>query len=84
MDAIITRYSSKIRRLAHSDSLIKATGVSGFAQAVLVPELSVLLIKEDMGIDDEAARQIIRDSMEIGDWVNSEENDVVKRVERRR
>lgn len=46
-----------------------------------MPELSVLLIKEDMGIDDEAARQILRESMEIGDRVNSDENDVIEWVE---
>lgn len=63
--------------------MVKVIGVSGFAQAVLVPELTVLLIKEDMGIDDDAARQILRESMEIGDWVNSEENDVIQQVEER-
>jgi hypothetical protein len=81
LDAIITRYSSKIRRLVASDSLIKTTGVSGYAQAVLVPELTVLLIKEDMSIGDEAARQVLRESMEIGERLNYDGNDVVKQVE---
>ncbi|KAK2762087.1 hypothetical protein FQN54_001094 [Arachnomyces sp. PD_36] len=81
LNAIISRYSSKIRRLASSDSLIKSTGVSGFAQAVLVPELTVLLIKEDMGIGDEAARQVMRESMEIGDRVNDDGSDVIKQRE---
>lgn len=46
-----------------------------------MPELSVLLVKEDMGIGDESARQILRESMEIGDRVNSDESDVIEWVE---
>lgn len=45
-----------------------------------MPELTVLLIKEDMGIDDEAARQVMRESMEIGDRVNDDGSDVIKQV----
>ena len=79
LDAIITRYAAKIRRLSFSDNQVKAAGgVSGFAQAVLVPELTVMLIKEDMSVEDDRARQILRESMEIGDLVNDEENDVVE------
>jgi hypothetical protein len=79
LDAIITRYAAKIRRLSVSDDQVKAAGgVSGFAQAVLVPELTVMLVKEDMNVGDEGARQILRESMEIGDLVNDEENDVVE------
>ena len=43
-----------------------------------MPELAVMLVKEDMGIDDdERAREILRESMEIGDLLNEEEDEVV-------
>jgi hypothetical protein len=42
-----------------------------------VPELSVLLVKEDMGVSDEDARQILRKSMDIGEKFNAAPNDHV-------
>lgn len=78
MDAVISRFSSKIRDLTASDPLMKATGVSGFVQGVLVPELTVMLVKEDMGVNDEHAREIMGESMGIGDLLNEQPDDVVK------
>lgn len=48
-----------------------------YAQAVLVPELAVRLVKEDMGVDVDSARQILRESIEIGEKLNFAPNDVV-------
>lgn len=66
-----------MRRIAPSDPLIQATGVSGFIQTVLVPELTVMLVKEDMKVGDKRARQIIRESMAIGDLLNEIPDDIV-------
>ena len=77
MDTIITRFASKIRNLTPLDPLMKAAGVSGFVQSVLVPELTVMLVKEDMDVGDEDARQIMRESMEIGELLNEQPDDVV-------
>lgn len=49
----------------------------GYAQAVLVPELALRLVKEDMGVNDDSARQILRESIDIGEKVNFALNDVV-------
>ncbi|SLM40109.1 Restriction of telomere capping protein 4, C-terminal [Lasallia pustulata] len=77
-DNIIENFSPTLRRLAASDKLISSGGVSDYVQAVLVPELAVMLVKEDMGIDDdERAREILRESVEIGDLLNEEEDEVV-------
>ncbi|WEW58873.1 hypothetical protein PRK78_004341 [Emydomyces testavorans] len=76
-DAIISKFASKIRHLAPSDSLMQAAGVSGFIQAVLVPELTVMLVKEDMGVGDEKARQIMRESTAIGDLLNEQPDDII-------
>lgn len=79
----MSKFSPKLRRLAASDKLISASGVTGYVQAVLVPELAVLLVKEDMGIDDdERAREILRESVEIGDLLNEEEDEVVQLPDR--
>ena len=76
---IMTRFTSKIRRLSASDNLISVGGVSEFVQAVLVPELAVLLIKEDMDIDDdERAREVLRNSVDIGHLLNEEEDEMIK------
>ena len=73
----MTTFSSQIRRLAATDKIISSGGVSGYVQAVLVPELAVLLVKEDMGVDDEEARVILQESIEIGDLLNEEEEEVI-------
>lgn len=77
------KFSPKLRRLAVSDKLVSSSGVLNYVQAVLVPELAVLLVKEDMGVDeDERAREILRASVEIGDLLNEEEEEVVQLAER--
>ena len=76
----MSNFSSQIRRLAATDKLISSGGVSGYVQAVLVPELAVLLVKEDMGVDDESARTILQESIEIGDLLNEEEEEVIQGV----
>ncbi|EFW17204.1 hypothetical protein D8B26_003944 [Coccidioides posadasii str. Silveira] len=78
MDAIITKFAAKLRRLGPSDSLMQAAGASGFVQAVLVPELTVMLVKDDMGVGDETARQIMRESNMIGNLLNDQPDDDVK------
>ena len=74
----MSQFSSKIRRLAASDKLISVGGVSGYVQAVLVPELAVLLVMEDMHVDEENARAILRDSIDIGDLLNEEEDEMIR------
>ncbi|KAJ5579208.1 hypothetical protein N7450_008075 [Penicillium hetheringtonii] len=77
LQAIVDRFSASLRRLSASDDIIKTAGVAGYAQSVLVPELAVCLVKEDMGVDDESARQILRDSIDIGEKVNPAMDDEV-------
>ncbi|PLN84453.1 hypothetical protein BDW42DRAFT_40367 [Aspergillus taichungensis] len=77
LQAVTTRFSRKLRRLAADDHIVKKAGVVPYAQAVLVPELAMRLVKEDMGVNDETARVIIRESIEIGEKVNYELNDTV-------
>lgn len=71
------RFARKLRHLAPVDHIVKTAGVAGYAQSVLVPELAVILVKEDMGVNDESARQILRDSISLGEKLNPTLNDVV-------
>ncbi|KAL4952439.1 RTC4-like domain-containing protein [Aspergillus filifer] len=77
LQSVTSHFARKLRRLATQDHIVKQAGVVAYAQAVLVPELAIRLIKEDMGVDDDAARQIMRESIELGQKVNPAENDVV-------
>ena len=76
-DNIMSRFARKLRRLAASDKLISSGGVSRYVQAVLVPELAVLLIKDDMKVDEERAREVLRDSVDIGNLLNEEEDEII-------
>ena len=78
MGNTMSRFASKIRRLAVSDKLISSGGVSGFVQAVLVPELAVMLAMDDMKVDGETAREILKDSIDIGNLLNEEEDETIR------
>jgi len=77
MEAIMTDtiLSSALRKQAASDKLISSGGVSAYVQAVLVPELAIWLVQGDMGVDEVQARQILQESIDIGDLLNEEENE---------
>lgn len=74
---IMDKFSSQLRRIAVTDRLVAARGVTGYVQTVLVPELAVRLICEDMSLGVEEARQVMRESMGLGDLLNEEVEDVV-------
>jgi hypothetical protein len=79
---ILGHFADELRDLAVSDSLIGASGitggVSGFVQAVLVPEVAVALVKEDMSVDEKRAREILKESLELGDLLNEEAHERVE------
>lgn len=75
---IMEKFTSKLKKRAPVDRLIAARGPTAFVESVIVPEVTVLLIKEDMNVDEEEAREILEESCEMGDLVNEEIKDVVK------
>ncbi|KAL4780884.1 RTC4-like domain-containing protein [Aspergillus varians] len=81
LQAITARFARRLRRLATEDHIVKQAGVVAYSQAVLVPELAVRLIKEDMNVDDDSARQIMRESIDIGEKLNPTPNDAVPATE---
>ncbi|KAK4973242.1 hypothetical protein LTR66_011225 [Elasticomyces elasticus] len=78
-ESILSQFSTKLRQLAVSDKLIAAVGVSGgvsgYVQAVLVPELALALVKEDMDVDAERAREVMTEGTDVGDLLNEEEEE---------
>ncbi|KAL8663903.1 MAG: hypothetical protein Q9202_003452 [Teloschistes flavicans] len=78
MDYTMSHFASRIRRLASTDKLVSTGGVAGFVQAVLAPELAVMVVKDDMKVDDEQAREILNESSEVGNLLNEEEDEVIK------
>ena len=78
MENIMTSFAPQIRRLAASDKLIALAGVAGYVQAVLAPELAVRLVMEDMRVDEDEARVVLRASAEIGNLLNEEEDEVIR------
>lgn len=72
------RFAARIRRRAATDKLVSAAGVAGFVQAVLAPELVVMLVKDDMQVDEEQARVVLEESSEIGHLLNEEEDETIR------
>ncbi|KAI5291088.1 hypothetical protein KEM54_006354 [Ascosphaera aggregata] len=77
VDTLIRHFARKMRKLAPSDDLIKNASVAGFVQAVLVPELTLLFVKEDMHVDDNEALQIIEHSKKVGELLNDQPHDTM-------
>ncbi|KAJ8122479.1 hypothetical protein ONZ43_g1338 [Nemania bipapillata] len=75
---IMNALSDVIRRRAVEDKLISARSYTGYVQNVLVPELTVRLIMEDMSVPEERARDVLEESVEIGELLHEEARDVVR------
>lgn len=77
-DKIVENLSSALRERSVDDNLVSAArGVGAYVQSVLVPELAVRLIMEDMDARAVEARQIMEESMWVGELLNEELDDVV-------
>jgi RTC4-like domain len=72
------KFTDRIRKLAPKDRLISSGGISSFVQTVMVPELAVLLVQEDMGLDGDMARKVLVDSIDIGDLLNEDDEDELR------
>lgn len=74
----MSNFASQLRRRSSSDQLISARGVTNYVRAVLVPELATLLVMDDMNIGAEEARKVLRESVELGNIINEEQDEVIK------
>jgi hypothetical protein len=65
LEHILAECGPELRRRSDSDRLIRTTGISDFVITVLVPELVVMLVKEDMKVCDKTARQVLQKSASV-------------------
>ncbi|KAF2675418.1 hypothetical protein BT63DRAFT_420604 [Microthyrium microscopicum] len=70
---IMENFTGKLRRVATKDRIIAERDVAGYVQMVLVPEIAMRLIMEDMDVNEEQARVIMRESTNIGIALNDSE-----------
>ncbi|KAI9776889.1 MAG: hypothetical protein M1839_009337 [Geoglossum umbratile] len=69
---IALSYAHQIRAVAPRHTLIIDSGVASYILTVLAPELATQLIKDDMGISEEQARVVLRESTELGELLNDD------------
>ena len=72
-------FTSLLKKTAVKDRRISSRGPTAFVQSVLVPEVTVLLIMEDMQVETEKARDILENSAGVGELIHEEIRDVVKK-----
>lgn len=70
------KHTRLLKKVAPRDALISKRGVTNYMQAVLVPEITTLLIMEDMSVDAERAREILDESVVMGELLQEEVKDV--------
>ncbi|KAK9248906.1 RTC4-like domain-containing protein [Lipomyces tetrasporus] len=68
---------SAIRRASRRNRWIMNVSITGYASAVLVPELAIRLIMEDQNVDEDTAETIRQESIEYGRVVFGDERDLV-------
>ncbi|OJD27480.1 hypothetical protein ACJ73_01119 [Blastomyces percursus] len=64
---VIFHFATSIHQIASVDKLVRESGALTYAKEVLVLELLVSLVKENLNVDDETARQVLINSTEIGE-----------------
>ncbi|KAF2831282.1 hypothetical protein CC86DRAFT_366681 [Ophiobolus disseminans] len=78
---IVTEYVMKMLKNEIkncTDAVVQGSGPATFIQAVLVPEMAILLIKEDCRVDREEAEDIREKTYEMGMLLNEEIEDQVE------
>lgn len=66
MTFITSHFSATLREQAGVDKVISGRGVAAYVQMVLAQEVGTLMIMEDMKVEEERAREIIKESSDIG------------------
>ncbi|KAJ4345592.1 uncharacterized protein N0V89_011725 [Didymosphaeria variabile] len=78
MEVITADLSDVIREVAAKDPVVGRSGFAMFLQAVLVPELTLLLVMDDMQVDKGAAQGLVKQSGELGTLLHEEIEDEVR------
>lgn len=76
---IMHKFTPLLKKRIVEDKLMSARGFTPYVQSVLVPEVASRLIMEDLSVTLEKARDVLTESVEVGELLNDEIRDVVKR-----
>ncbi|POR36683.1 Uncharacterized protein TPAR_03122 [Tolypocladium paradoxum] len=71
-DYLVNEFGDLLKEKAVDDRVIAGRGSAAFIQSVLVAELAVQLIKDDMRVSVEEARDIMEASKALGEMVHEE------------
>lgn len=78
MEVITKDLSDTIREVAAKDPVVGRSGFAMFLQAVLLPELTIMLVMEDKEVGRGVAEEIIRESAGLGTLLHEEVEDDVR------
>lgn len=73
------KFTPLLKRRMVVDRLMAARGFTPYVEYVVVPEVAVKLIMEDMKCGAERAREIMSESLEVGELLSEEVRDIVTR-----
>jgi len=76
---IMQKFTPLLKKQMVKDRLMSSRGFTPYVQAVLVPEVAVLLIMDDMSVGIEEARIILHDSAGVGELLHEELREVVRK-----
>ena len=78
METITAELSDTIREVSTTDPVVGRSGFAVYIQAVLVPELTVLLVREDFDVSEGMAEELIEQSSDLGALLHEEVEDKVE------
>jgi hypothetical protein len=74
------KFTPLLKKRMVVDRLMAARGFTPYVEYVVVPEVAVRLIMEDMNCEVERAREIMSESLGVGELLSEEIKDVVRRT----
>jgi hypothetical protein len=74
------KFTPLLKKRMVVDRLMAARGFTPYVEYVVVPEVAVKLIMEDMNCEVERAREIMSESLGVGELLSEEIKDVVRRT----
>ncbi|KAF2634979.1 hypothetical protein P280DRAFT_462718 [Massarina eburnea CBS 473.64] len=78
METMTTNLSDVIREVSADDPVIGRSGFAVYLQTVLVPEVTVLLVREDFNVSVQMAEELIEQSKGLGSLLHEEVDDRVE------
>ncbi|KAF1949469.1 hypothetical protein CC80DRAFT_598921 [Byssothecium circinans] len=78
METVTSNLSDVIRKVSINDPVVGRSGFAVYMQAVLVPELTVLLVKEDFDVSEGMAEELIEKSADLGALLHEDFDDKVE------